>query len=130
MTSSFTASPKKKLEYNFMPSTSFGFNNLFPLHTDNDMLLSIVHVHCAKDIKNIHGKTFYKLNNGIVKYFSFDNGITVGMRSGDILIFNPIIPHCVSSSMNECCNDNVFCVSHYFKSLIAGRNNNSIAFKY
>ena len=78
-----------------MPSTSFWPNNLLLLHTDKDMFLSIVHVHFAKDTENIHDKSCYKLNSGIVKCFSFDNVKTVGVRSGDILISNRIISLCV-----------------------------------
>ena len=114
------------VNFNFMPSASFGSNNMLPLHTDQDMFLSVVHVHCLRDLvvkKNVES---YELDNNIVKYFSFDNGISVGMRSGDLLVFNPIIPHCVSSCRDEYMEDKVYCVSHYFKSLIAGRNNNSI----
>ena len=50
------------------------------------------------------------------------------MRSGDILVFNPTIPHYVSSTTDAYKNDDVYCISHYFKSLIAGRNNNDIEF--
>ena len=41
-----------KLDFNFMPSASFGSNNLLPMHIDHDMCLSIVHVHCSSDISS------------------------------------------------------------------------------
>ena len=113
---------------NFMPSASFGSNNLLPLHTDEDMFLSIVHVHCIKDINKIDVKHSYHYSSDIVKYFTFDNGTSVGKCSGDLLIFNPSIPHCVSSYTDEYAKDTVYCVPHYFKSLVAGRNNNKISF--
>ena len=115
-------------EHNFMPSASFGSNNLLPLHTDQDMFLSVVHVHCHSDVVVNDENSFYKKNCNISKYFNFDDGESVAMRSGDILIFNPTIPHCVSSTTESYTNEDVFCLSHYFKSLIAGRNNNKIEF--
>ena len=41
-----------KLDFNFMPSASFGSNNLLSMHIDHDMFLSIVHVHCSSDISS------------------------------------------------------------------------------
>ena len=114
--------------YDFMPSASYGCNNLLPLHTDEDMFLSIIHVHAASDVIKRHDSSYYKLKADISKYFTFDDGSSVGMRSGDILVFNPTISHCVSSNTDRYAKDEVFCVSHYFKSLIAGRNNNKIKF--
>ena len=116
----------EKIEYNFMPSASFGCNNLLQLHTDKDMFLSIIHVHARSDIRNTIGGSNYNFESDIVKYFTFNDGTSIALRSGDILVFNPTIHHCVSSNTDLYCNDDVFCVSHYFKSLIAGRNNNNI----
>ena len=118
----------KNTSFSFMPSASFGSNNLLPLHTDKDMFLSVVHVHAMTDIIEQNTKSYYRPNSKICKYFTFNNGSSVAMRSGDILVFNPTIPHCVSSTTDDYSDDKVFCVSHYFKSLIAGRNDNTIKF--
>ena len=112
----------------FMPSASFGSNNLLPLHTDQYMFLSVVHVHALSDVSFVNGNSCYEMSSKVSKYFTFDDGESVAMRSGDILVFNPTIPHCVSSTTNGYQDDDVFCISHYFKSLIAGRNNNHIEF--
>ena len=118
----------KCFKHSFMPSASFGSNNLLPLHTDQDMFLSIVQVHALSDVSSQNGSSSYDMSCKVAKYFTFDDGESVALRSGDILVFNPTIPHCVSSTTNEYQNDKVFCISHYFKSLIAGRNNNLIEF--
>lgn len=128
MPNDFEQSQHNENNYSFMPSASFGTNNLLPLHTDEDMFLSIVHVHALSDIISDDKCSRYELHTKVVKYFTFNNGNTVAMRSGDILVFNPTIPHCVSSNTDHYRSDEVFCVSHYFKSLIAGRNNNNIVF--
>ena len=111
-----------------MPSASFGSNNLLPLHTDQDMFLSVVHVHALSDVSFVNDNSCYDMCSKVSKYFTFDDGESVAMRSGDILVFNPTIPHCVSSTTNGYQDDDVFCISHYFKSLIAGSNNNHIEF--
>ena len=116
-----------KQEYTFMPSTSFGINNFLPMHTDKDMFLSVVHVHSEKDINKDTGK-YYKYTN-IIKYFTFEDGTSVGLRSGDLLIFNPTIDHCISTSTIGHENEMNYCISHYFKTAVAGMNNNSIKFK-
>ena len=116
------------INYSFMPSASYGANNLLPLHTDKDMFLSIVHLHCHEDVSISSQKSKYNLESNIVKYFSFTDGTSVALRSGDLLIFNPTIPHCVSSCTDKYKNKRVYCVSHYFKTLIASRNNNKIIF--
>ena len=118
----------EEVHHNFMPSASFGSNNLLPLHIDEDMFLSIVHVHCLKDICVDIGINSYEFTSDVVKYFTFENGVSVGMRSGDLLVFNPSVPHCVSSCTDKYINESVYCMSHYFKSLVVGRNNNKIAF--
>ena len=83
-------------------------------------------LHCKNDTKN--GKKLFE--SKIIKYFTFDNSISVGLRNGDILILNPTVPHCVSTKTDDYKHSEVFCVLHYFKSLLCGRNNNDIEFKY
>ena len=73
-------------------------------------------------------KKYNDLNSKIVKYFVFDNGVTVGLRSGDVLIFNPKIHHCVSTKTIEYNDTAVYCVSHYFKAKVTGMNDNNIVF--
>ena len=111
--------------HSFIPSISFGRDTLLRLHFDKDMFLSIVCLHCKDDVdKNKR----YNKNSPIIKYFTFDNGVSVVLRSDDLLIFNPLIQHCISSKTDEYTDKEVYCLSHYFKSLLAGRNDNSIQF--
>jgi hypothetical protein len=51
--------------------------------------------------------------------------VAVPLRPGDYLIFNALIPHCISS----CCklDDEIMCVSVYLKTSIVGMNNNDLA---
>ena len=108
-----------------MPSSSFGRCSLLPLHIDKDYFLSIITLHCKSDLK----KEKNIRNSDIMKYFTFDNKYSVGLRNGDVLIFNPVIKHCISSKTDKYIDKEVFCVSHYFKALTVGKNNNDIEFK-
>jgi hypothetical protein len=109
-----------------IPTFAFGKDTCLELHQDEDTFLSILSIHCSNDIckktKN------YRLKSDIIKYFVFDNSVTVGLRSGDLLIFNPKIQHCVSTKTKEYEGINVYCVSHYFKAKITGMNDNSLSF--
>ena len=127
---------------NFFPSLSSGRNVCLELHADEDAFLSVTSVYAKKDVeimrrkktkkgsKNVKRvrkavKSKIRQDGGIVKYFTFEVGHTVGLRSGDILMFNPLIEHCVSSSSDEYADDDVHCISYYFKSLCIGLNDNT-----
>ena len=53
--------------HTFMPSSSFGRDSLLPLHIDKDYFLSIITLHCMKDING--GMNKYETD--IIKYFTF-----------------------------------------------------------
>ena len=111
-----------------MPSTSFGINNFLPLHNDKDMFLSVVHIHSKLDLDGTT-KDKYIMKSDIIKYFTFDNSVSVGLRSGNLLIFNPTIDHCISTTSSKYKFENNYCISHYFKTAVASRNDNSIKFE-
>jgi hypothetical protein len=62
-------------------SIGFGCNVFLQCHTDSDFTMSIVSIH-------IKGKDQYNVTL---------LGVAVPLRPGDFLIFNSLIPHCVSS---------------------------------
>jgi hypothetical protein len=77
--------------------------------------MSIVQVH-LDEIK-------YQNNDWIVCYFYFSQiGIVFALQPGDILMFNPQEPHCISM----CCNkdDSIYCISSYLKTQVVGLNDN------
>jgi hypothetical protein len=78
--------------------------------------MSIAQVH-------LKGKDRYELHDDVVVYFYFSTlGVAVPLRSGDFLLFNALIPHCISSRCKQ--TDNIYCVSMYLRSAIVGMNNN------
>lgn len=72
----------------------------------------------------VYTKDAFTIDQKIVAYFAFPRlGIAVPLRPGDILIFNPREPHCVSSRCHN--SDTVYCVSLYLKSANLGGSDNS-----
>jgi hypothetical protein len=76
-------------------------------------------------IASVHlkGKDQYKVDNDAIVNFCFPTlGVTVPLRPGDFLIFNSLVPHCVSSQCKQ--TDNVYIVAMYLNSSVVGLNNN------
>ena len=73
----------------------------------------------------VKGKANYHLNYDVIVYFCFPTlGIAVSLRPEDYLLFNPLIPHCISSRCNH--EDQIMCVLVYLKTAIVGLNVNSL----
>lgn len=122
----------------FFPSMATGRNTTLQIHTDEDAFFSVVCIYRENDVgvklSNQKGRrsikrSYLKEESDVLKYFTFSTGLTVALRSGDILMFNPQIEHCISSNTDVCKEDDVFCTSHYFKSMVLGLNNNNIKFE-
>ena len=72
----------------------FWYKCFLRCHIDKDFTMSIVQVH-LDEIK-------YQNNDWIVCYFYFSQiGIVVALQPGDILMFNPKEPHCISLHCNK-----------------------------
>ena len=137
--------PQKKTKCScYFPSMATGRNTCLEIHTDEDCFFSVVVVYCEDDIevqevlkkkrkesKRQHHHEFssVKHDSEILKYFTFSTGVSVGLRSGDILLFNPLIEHCISSNTDTCKQSDVYCSSFYFKSMVLGLNDNRIPFE-
>ena len=93
-----------------------GVNVYLNVHKDQDFTYCAVSIHMREE---------YTLSQRIVAYFTFPNlGIAIPLRPGDVLFFNPQEDHCVSSRCNN--DDDIYCMSLYFKSNLIGKNNNSL----
>jgi hypothetical protein len=73
----------------------------------------------------LKGKSEYHLHEDVAIYFFFSTlGGAVPLRPGDYLMFNALIPRCISS---HCKLDNkIMCVSMYLKTSTVDMNNNNI----
>ena len=104
----------KGLESMFHPSFSMGCNSFLCLHIDPDAGWSTTAV-IAEDGEN----------DAIVCYFVFPRkGVAVGLRSGDVLGFNPREAHCVSARCNP--DRDAFCLSLYMKAAYASGNKKEV----
>ena len=60
----------------------------------------------------------------VLAYFCFPTlALAIPLRAGDHLLFNPAVPHMVSSRTEV--GDKIYCLSLYFKTNLLGGNNNS-----
>jgi hypothetical protein len=113
-----SSSDRKQTPAKYYGAIAFGRNVHLRCHTDQDYLYSVIQVH-------LEGKDSYSIDEKVVAYFCFPTlGIAVALRPGDFLLFNPTVPHCISSRCRN--NDNVISVSSYLKTAVVGMNDNSI----
>ena len=97
---------------------SFGINVHLSCHTDDDFAYSVVTVHMGQHDYSV-------TEDNIIVYFCFPwLGMAVALRPGDILIFNPLEPHAVSSHVKK--GYEVLALSMYLKTAIVGLNDNTI----
>ncbi len=84
--SPFSLHAKSARYYN---AVGFGINVFFRCHIDKDFTMSIAQVHLDE--------IMYQNDDWIVCYFAFPQiGIVVALQPGDILMFNPQEPQCLS----------------------------------
>ena len=117
----------------FLPALAISRNVALSMHTDHDAFLCVTAVYRRKDVKNHTNRcgvqqSRFVYESEILKYFTFGCGISVGMRSGDLLIFNPQEPHCISTNSDDCDDYGVITTSHYLKTNVVGLNDNSLYF--
>ena len=110
------SSHKSTLKY--YGALAFGCNVFLPCHTDSDFTMSMAQIH-------LKGKVAYELHDDVVVYFCFPTlGVAVPLRPGDFLIFNALIPHCLSSRCRQV--DKIYSLATYLKTSVVGLNNNRL----
>ena len=83
------------------------------MHVNTDYFLSAGAIHCNR-----------RTGANVLQYFCFPTlGICVGMRNGDVMLFDPSVPHCISSPCFE--DYNCFAMSAYLKLLVVAGNSNA-----
>jgi hypothetical protein len=114
--SSSSPSVSPKISSTIFPAIACGRNVYLNVHTDDDYFWSATTI-----IQNDAGPL--QEDSAILNYFCFPTkGISVALRHGDILLFNPTVPHCISSRCDE--TRDVFCISLYLKTAVVGGNDN------
>jgi len=79
----------------FFGGIAFGSNVFLRCHTDADFTMSIAQVF-------FKGQNTYKTHDDVVVYFCFPTlGAAVPLRPGGFLLFNALIPHCISSRCKQ-----------------------------
>ncbi len=110
------SSHKSALKY--YGGLAFGCNVFLRCHTDNDYTMSMAQIH-------LKGKDEYQIEDDVVVYFCFPTlDVAVPLQPGDFLLFNALIPHCVSSRCRQA--EKKLCISMYLKTSVVGMNNNQL----
>ena len=114
-------SGQEENESKVWPAIAFGPNVCLPKHTDQDSFFSAVNV-LADDFSaatvappsEAEKPPKFRVDSPILCYFCFpDHGFAVGLQSGDVLLFNPCVPHCISARLDP--EMDVFSSSMYLK---------------
>ena len=101
-----------------MGAVAVGCNVVLSSHIDQDFYYSMVSTHVDTEE--------YTMDMPIVQYFTFPTlGYAVALRPGDVLAFNALIYHLVSTKLYKAEDQDVFCSSVYLKSQLVGGNDNS-----
>ena len=96
---------------------AFGYNTHLISHSDIDFTQSMTSVYLNGHINQDMDR--------IVAFFCFPRlGIAVPLRPGDVLVFNPLEPHAISSRCKN--SDRLLCLSLYLKTGVVGLNDNLI----
>ena len=98
------------------PSLAVVRNSFLPHHVDDDFAYSVVSTVVDGSIRK---------EDPVIKYFVFgEYGVAVALRPGDILIFNALVYHSISSCTTIANSMNVFSLSLYTKTMVVAGNNN------
>jgi hypothetical protein len=106
-------------------SLACGKNHYLNSHTDEDFFYSLTTT--ASSYGLLQNTDRYRMDAEVCNYFTFpEQGLAVALRPGDMLLFNPMYHHCLSSRTCSYEKHDVFCLSLYLKTAIVGKNDNSL----
>jgi hypothetical protein len=101
----------------FVAAMASSVNYSAPAHVDDDYLFSIHQL-------NVDGCI---TNNEIVQCVCFPTyGFAIGLRPGDIILFNPQVHHCLSEKTPPYAEKDVHVTTFYVKTAHIGKNDNNL----
>jgi hypothetical protein len=110
---------------NIWSSLAIALNYYLNVHTDQDFFYSLLIMASAHALQEHIDR--YSMEAKVCNYFTFpEQGIAVALRPGDMLLFNPLYQHCLSSRTSFYENKDVFSLSLYLKTAVVGKNDNTL----
>jgi hypothetical protein len=101
----------------FVAAMASSVNYSAPAHVDDDYLFSIHQVNVEEGFTD----------DEIVQCFCFPTyGFAIGLRPGDIILFNPHVHHCLSEKSAAYAGKDVHVTTFYVKTAHVGKNDNSL----
>ncbi len=106
-------------------SAAISYNYVSPAHIDKDAFLSCLMVNYLPNMSQSNYE--YKADMDTALYFCLpEHGVSIALRPGDVLFFNPLHHHCISQRTKEYLGNEIFVTSFYMKTGQVGGNDNSI----
>jgi len=101
----------------FVAAMASSVNYDAPAHDDDDYLFSIHQVNVVGHLDSVD----------VVQWFCFPTyGFAIGLRPGDVILFNPHVHHCLSEKTEEYSDVDVHVTTFYVKTAHVGKNDNSL----
>jgi hypothetical protein len=112
---------------NVWASMASSFNYVSPAHVDKDAFLSCLTVSFISESVDRKIKSRYEQEMEVALYFCLPKyGVSVALRPGDIIFFNPLEYHCISQRTECYKHEKIFVTSFYLKAKLLGLNDNDI----
>jgi hypothetical protein len=106
-------------------SLACGKNYYLNSHLDEDFFYSMTTIASECGLQCDIDR--YSIEAEVCNYFTFaEQGVAVALRPGDMLLFNPMYQHCLSSLTSSYQHNDVFCLLLYLKTAVVGGNDNSL----
>jgi hypothetical protein len=106
-------------------SLAIALNYYLNSHTDQDFFYSMTTIASAHGLRQDMDR--YSMEAEVCNYFTFaEHGIAVALRPGDMMLFNPMYQHCLSSRTSFYESKDVFSLSLYLNTAIVRKNDNTI----
>jgi hypothetical protein len=110
---------------NIWSSLAIALNYYLNAHIDEDFFYSLLVLASAHGLQEHIDR--YRMNAEVCNYFTFpEQGIAVALRPGDMLLFNPLYQHCLSSRTSFYEKKDVFSLSLYLKTAVVSKFNNNL----
>jgi len=103
----------------FVAAMASAMNYSAPAHVDDDFIFSIHQL-------NVEGRLNW--DHAVVQYMCFPTlGFAIGLRPGDVILFNPHVHHCLSEKTQAYNDIDVHVTTFYVKTAHVGKNDNTLA---
>lgn len=107
-------------------SAALSCNYVSPAHIDKDAFLSCLMVLHVPDSCTFSDYKYTEDMNVAIYFCLPESGVSIALRPGDVLFFNPLYYHCISQRTEEYICDDIYVTSFYMKTGQISGNDNTL----